>query len=270
MKILGESSLSNDSNKMVKVLGSWPVFSIPMIEIEYESKNIDRCLSHKKMFTFHKITWSLWTVLFYTFTYNVRSRMISAPRRIHCPPNQAASVAMHPIYEASDEESKEPLVLPPMRPCSTVTDRPTLMNSSKFNRRVSFVNRSSIASPPTSRDTKKNKSRSVLQDEESFADASDESVETITSYSLYSLRNHAPKRDLSFSDYIFCQASFSDFVEEVKGTYDDVASAVDQVLHAFVISDEDIDRISKVMQSAEKDIDEHIAKGIRDIGITRS
>jgi hypothetical protein len=41
-------------------------------------------------------------------------------------------------------------------------------------------------------------------------------------------------------------------------------------LHAFVISDEDIDRISKVMQSAEKDIDEHIAKGIRDIGITRS
>jgi hypothetical protein len=161
---------------------------------------------------------------------------------------------MHPIEAASDDERDDiPQSLPPMRPCSSATTQ----SNNKFSHLVSFVNN-------------KSKAKNRTSNGDYLEDANDDSsVETMTSASLYSLRNYRPKKEPSFADYIFCQASFRDIMEEFKGTWEDATSAVDQVVHAFVISDEDIDRITEQIELAEKDIDTHVVQVVRGIGVLR-
>ena len=169
---------------------------------------------------------------------------------------------MHPIYEDSDEErtDRPQPILPPMRPCSSAT-QPTLLNRGKFSgRRVSFIEGHS----------NKFKNRNPDAVGSNLEDTNDDSsVETMTSCSLYSLRNYKPKKEPSFTDYIFCQASFHDIMEEVKGTWADATSAVDQVVHAFVISDDDLQCISDEIRKAEKDIDANVIQPIREIGVIK-
>lgn len=159
------------------------------------------------------------------------------------------------IYEGSENElsdaAKPPL--PPMRSCSSATTQTALLSSSVLNRRVSFVDGNQTR-----------KSRKHIE-----KDYDDSSVETITSASLYSLHNYKPKKEPSFTDYLLCQASFSDLLQEVKGTWEDASSAVDQIVHAFVVSDEDIDRVSEQIEIAEKDIEVHLLQAVRDIGVQR-
>lgn len=161
---------------------------------------------------------------------------------------------MRPIYEESEDDWSDGAArshLPPMRPCSSAT---------QSTRKVSFTNRKQTQA----------KSRTHVAKDSSYLDACDDSsVETMTSAGLYSLHNHKPKKAPSFTDYIFCQASFHDLVEEVKGTWEDAASAVDQIVHAFVISDEDLELVVEQIELAEKEIDVHIVRAVRDIGVKR-
>ena len=160
---------------------------------------------------------------------------------------------MHPIYEEDSRTKSSPL--PPLRPCSHVTTQSTVTNTRFSNYRVSFV------------ESQKPKRGSYL---ESLEGRDDSSVETMTSASLYSLLNHKPiKKEPSIADYIFCESSFQSFVEEVKGTWEDATSALDQIVHAFVISDKDIDRMSEQIQLAEKSIDVYVVQAVREIGISR-
>lgn len=158
---------------------------------------------------------------------------------------------MHPIYE---EDSRTETYLPPLRPCSHVTNQ-SFKDTRFSNRRVSFVGGHS-----------KPKRGSYL---ESSEDKDDSSVETMTSASLYSLLNRKHKREPSFADYVFCETSFQSFVDEVKGTWEDAALALDQIVHAFTISDRDIDRMSEHIQLAEKSIDAYVVQAVREIGIPR-
>jgi hypothetical protein len=161
---------------------------------------------------------------------------------------------MRPIYDESEDKRSDLARshLPPMRPCSSAT---------QSARHVSFTNRHQ----------KQTKTRTRIEKERHYLENTydDSSVETMTSASLYSLHNHKPKKVVpSFTDYIFCQASFHHLVEEVKGTWEDAASAVDQIVHAFVISDEDLELVSEQIQLAEKEIDV-IVQAVRDIGVKR-
>lgn len=165
---------------------------------------------------------------------------------------------MHPIYEGSDDERSDTAhpALPPMRSCSSATTQPARASLTMLSRRVSF----------TSGNQRKSTSRQSESIEEDYDDSS---VETMTSASLYSLHNHKPKKEPSFTDYLFCQASFNDLIEEVKGTWGDATSAVDQIVHAFVISDEDIDCVSEQIEIAERDIEVHVVQAIRNIGLQK-
>ena len=169
---------------------------------------------------------------------------------------------MHPIDDRSnDERGNQPRsLLPRMRPCSSAT-QPTSLNRGKFSgHRVSFI------------DEQQSKIMNRNSDAEGFNledDNDDSSVETITTSTLYSLRNYKPKKEPSFTDYLFCQASLNDIMEEVKGTWADATSAVDQVVHAFVISDDDLQCISDEMRKAEKDVDAHVIQPIREIGVIK-
>ncbi|KAL7480763.1 hypothetical protein ACHAW6_006425 [Cyclotella cf. meneghiniana] len=161
---------------------------------------------------------------------------------------------MHPIFESSDDDRSDRCrTLPPMRPCSTATYQPTKACSRSSSRRVSFVDEWSRP-PPISDHSKK---ISFLEELSSYSEevSDDSSIETITSASLFSLRNYAPK-ELTFADYVFCRASFHDIIEEAKGTWEDASSAFEKIIHSFVITGDDIDRVSI-----------SIVNGIREIGV---
>ena len=139
---------------------------------------------------------------------------------------------MHPIYE---EDYRNETYLPPLRLCSHF--------GYSEPKRGSYL--------------------------ESLEGKDDSSVETMTSTSLYSLLNRKHKREPSFADYIFCETSFQSFVDEVKGTWEDAAPALDQIIHAFTISDRDIDRMSEQIQLAETSIDAYVVQAVHEIGIPR-
>lgn len=167
---------------------------------------------------------------------------------------------MHPVFESSDDDRSDRCrALPLMRPCSTATHQPTKAYSRMSSRRVSFADEWPISSPPISDYSKQIKTHSFLDELSSYSkEASDDStIDTITSASLYSLRNYAPK-ELTFADYIFCRASLHDIIEEAKGTWKDASSAFDKIINTFVITGDDIDRVSI-----------SIMNGIREIGVSK-
>lgn len=152
---------------------------------------------------------------------------------------------MHPIFESSDDDRSDRCqTLPPMRPCSTATYQPTKACRRLSSRRVSFVDEWS-RQPPISDHSRKIKTSSFLEELSSYSEevSDDSSIETITSASLFSLRNYAPK-ELTFADYVFCRASFHDITEEAKDAWEDALSAFEKIIHSFVITGDDIDRVS--------------------------
>jgi len=161
---------------------------------------------------------------------------------------------MYPIFGASDNESSDrPLS---MHSCSSATAK-TVMFNNVLGRHV------------LSTDSYSNqKWRRMNNNCDMVNTFDDSSIETVTSASLYSLHNYRPKNDQSFTDYLFCQATFNDLMEEVLGTWKDASFAVSQVLHAFVISHNDIGSITEQIQLAEKDINLYLVKALRENGIS--
>eukprot|EP00804_Cyclotella_cryptica_P020976 CCRYP_009318-RA/>CCRYP_009318-RA protein AED:0.06 eAED:-0.06 QI:0/-1/0/1/-1/0/1/0/169 len=168
---------------------------------------------------------------------------------------------MRPIFETSDDERSDKCrTLPPLRPCSTATHQSNI-NGRMFRRRVSFVDERIMSS--SSGRSEKIKKSSLLEALRSHSDdysdevSDDSTIETIASASLFSLLNYKPK-ELTFADYIFCRASFHDIIEEAKGTWEDASSAFCQIINAFVITGDDIDRVNI-----------RIVSGIREIEVSR-
>ncbi|EED90307.1 predicted protein [Thalassiosira pseudonana CCMP1335] len=167
---------------------------------------------------------------------------------------------MIPITEASDEDDSKDRreAMPPMRPCSTATRKMTLFNTSRpAARRVSFDHERAPSFSPSSNLGRSNSNvtlQSVASDVDSYWNGGSDD-DTIDSVSLYSLRNLKPKKkESSFADYILCPSTLDELFEEVKGTLEDAKNAVDQVLHAFAITPDDIDGMADVMETARDEL----------------
>ncbi|KAL3778595.1 hypothetical protein HJC23_007470 [Cyclotella cryptica] len=70
--------------------------------------------------------------------------------------------------------------------------------------------------------------------------------------------------DKDFADSMCPFPSITDIKEEVHGTYKDATSAFHQVLHAFVISPDDIDRMSDKIRDAKDELTENYQRQLKE------
>ena len=70
--------------------------------------------------------------------------------------------------------------------------------------------------------------------------------------------------DKDFADTMCPFPSFSDVKEEIRGTCKDASSAFHQVLHAFVISPDDVDRMSDKIRDAKVELAETYHKQVKE------
>ena len=82
---------------------------------------------------------------------------------------------------------------------------------------------------------------------------------------VHSTRGRKGKQnDNDFADTMCPFPSMKDIRDEVEGTCKDASSAFHQVLHAFVISPDDIDRMSDKIRDAKVELSENYHKQLKE------
>eukprot|EP01082_Thalassiosira_pseudonana_P014012 g12008.t1 g12008 contig6:1033481-1035399(-) len=109
-----------------------------------------------------------------------------------------------------------------------------------------------------------NKPEPILRSS-SNAGAKDKSTDGARRVTIHSHRGKGGNgEDTDFTEMACPFPSLTDIQEEVTGTYKDAKAAFDQVLHAFVISPDDIDRMADKIRDAKVELAENYQKQVKE------